>query len=416
MARNFDVLVAGAGIVGVSTALHLLMRGLKVGLVDRRGAGLETSYGNAGVIANSYIMPFGFPDPRQVLDVLLDRDTAARIRYASLPRYLPWLLDFYWHSLPKNRANQGRLLWPLLRHAYQEHLFLMHNTDAARHMHMTGRVTLYRSEKGFAGGVAERRLAEELGVGYDVLDRVEFSALEPHLKPAFHKVVRWKDSPRLDNPAAVTAAYADRFVREGGTLLIEDIEALQQIRDGQWRVITGQGCLEAGRLVMCLGPWSKALLGQTGYHFPMASKRGYHQHYRPQGTAVLGHAITDAAWGYVMAPMERGIRLTSGAEMTDIDAPSQPVQLERLLPHARELFPLADAVDSEPWYGSRPCFADSLPVIGAAPHHANLWFNFGHGHMGMTLGPVTGRLIADMMTEATTICDPAPYRAERFRV
>lgn len=416
MTRNFDVIVAGAGIVGVSTALNLQMRGLKVGLIDRRGPGLETSYGNAGVIGNSYILPFGFPETKKILDVAFDRDTAARVRYSTLPRYLPWLLAFYWESLPKQRARNGRLLWPLLECAVAEHKVLMQNTDAARHMHKTGRVSLFRDERGFEGGLAERKLADELGVAYEVMESAAFREVEPHLTSNFHKVVRWTDSPRLDNPGAVTAAYAERFVRDGGTFLIEDITAVQRLSNATWRVVTSRGEAEAPRVVMCLGPWSNELLSKLRYHFPMAPKRGYNRHYKAKDGATLSHAITDAAWGYVMVPMEAGIRLTSGAEIADLDAPPNPIQLTRLFPHAQELFPFGDPVEPQAWYGTRPCFADSLPVIGQAPRHPGLWFNFGHGHTGLTMGPSSARLLAELMTGAKPFCDPTPYLAERFGI
>lgn len=415
MTRNFDVIVAGAGIVGVSTALHLQMRGLKVGLIDRRGAGLETSFGNAGVIG--YVLPFGFPsDPQTILNVALDRDTSARIRYGSLPRYLPWLMNYYLQSRPKQHATNGRLLQPLLNNAIHEHQFLMKTTDAERHMHTTARVTLFRDEKSFVKAAQERDVADELGVSYDVLDVDAFRDIEPSIKPNFYKVVRWNNSRRLDNPAAVTSEYAARFVREGGVLLIEDIQSVEIGAKDQWQVVTNQGTAEAARVVLCLGPWSKKITGALGYHFPMAPKRGYHQHFKAEGDAVLHHAITDAAWGYVMAPMEQGCRVTSGAEIVDLDEPPDPVQLARVLPHARELFPLTDCAPIPPWYGTRPCFADSRPVVGAAPRHPGLWFNFGHGHMGLTLGPATAHLLADLMTGVDPFCDPAPYRAERFRL
>jgi D-amino-acid dehydrogenase len=166
--------------------------------------------------------------------------------------------------------------------------------------------------------------------------------------------------------------------------------------------------------VLCAGPWSAEMLKPLGYRFPLAVKRGYHQHYRAAGSATLSHAITDADYGYVIAPMEQGYRLTTGAEFADLDSPPTPVQIGRILPRARELFPFGAAVESVPWNGNRPCFADSLPVIGPAPRHPGLWLNFGHGHIGLTIGPSSGRLLAEMMSGKQPFCDPHPYRAERF--
>jgi D-amino-acid dehydrogenase len=147
---------------------------------------------------------------------------------------------------------------------------------------------------------------------------------------------------------------------------------------------------------------------------PLGLKRGYHRHYRAAGNATLTRPVLDADVGYCLAPMEQGIRLTTGAEFAARDAPPTPVQLERVLPSARELFPLGEGVEASPWLGSRPCFADSRPVIGRAPGLRGVWLAYGHSHWGLTLGPATGRLIAEMMTGARPFCDPAPYSAERF--
>jgi D-amino-acid dehydrogenase len=137
-------------------------------------------------------------------------------------------------------------------------------------------------------------------------------------------------------------------------------------------------------------------------------------HYRAAGTATLNRPVLDSESGYCLAPMSRGIRLTTGAEFALRDAIRTPVQLGRAEPIARNLFPLAERVDTEPWMGARPCTPDMMPIIGRAPRHASLWFAFGHAHHGLTLGPVTGRLVAEMMTGEAPFVDPAPYRADRF--
>ena len=172
--------------------------------------------------------------------------------------------------------------------------------------------------------------------------------------------------------------------------------------------------VDAGDVVVALGPWAPDLLRPLGINLPLAVKRGYHRHYRAQGNAVLSRPVLDAENGYVLAPMEQGIRLTTGVEFAARDAAPTPVQLDASMPVARELFPLGDAVEAQPWLGARPCFPDSRPVISRAPRQRGLWLACGHGHWGLTLGAATGRLIADMMTGATPFCDPKPYSAERF--
>jgi D-amino-acid dehydrogenase len=146
----------------------------------------------------------------------------------------------------------------------------------------------------------------------------------------------------------------------------------------------------------------------------LAVKRGYHMHYRAAGRAVLNHPMLDTERGYFLAPMLRGIRLTTGAEFALRDGMKTPVQLARAEPIARELFPLAERLDTDPWMGSRPCTPDMMPIIGPAPSHDRLWFAFGHAHHGFTLGPVTGRLVAELACGEPPCVDPSPYRAERF--
>jgi D-amino-acid dehydrogenase len=181
-----------------------------------------------------------------------------------------------------------------------------------------------------------------------------------------------------------------------------------------WRLETAHGPIDAAAAVVALGPFAPDVLAPLGIKLPLAIKRGYHRHFRPTGNAMLARPVLDEERGYCLAPMEQGIRVTTGAEFAARDAPPTPVQLDRLLPAAQGLFPLGEPVETSPWMGSRPCFPDSRPVIGRAPGRNGLWLAYGHAHWGLTLGPVTGRLVAEMMTGATPFCDPAPFGAERF--
>jgi D-amino-acid dehydrogenase len=217
----------------------------------------------------------------------------------------------------------------------------------------------------------------------------------------------------VTNPLAVTKAYAARFVALGGVFISADARTLHRAGKG-WRVDTEHGAIDASEAVVALGPFAPAVLSPLGIKLPLAVKRGYHRQFRPVGNAGLARPVLDAEMGYCLAPMQDGIRLTTGAEFAARDAPPTPVQLDRVTPAARTLFPLGGAVEPTPWMGSRPCFPDSRPVIGRAPSHSGLWLAYGHAHWGLTLGPTTGRLIADMMTGAAPFADPAPYRAERF--
>jgi len=165
---------------------------------------------------------------------------------------------------------------------------------------------------------------------------------------------------------------------------------------------------------VALGPWSDDVFRPLGYDIPLAVKRGYHMHYGARGNATLSHPLHDGDGGYMLVPMSKGIRLTTGVEFADRDAPPNPIQLTRDEPVARELFPLGERLEPAPWLGRRPCLPDMVPVIGQGTRHHGLWFGFGHAHHGFTLGPVTGRLLAEMMTGETPFTDPSHYSASRF--
>ena len=413
MARS-DVIVLGAGIVGTSIAVHLVKRGLTVALIDRAGAGEGTSYGNAGVIEGNTIFPPAFPsDWRERLRVVFKRSPQANYHLSFLPKVAPWLWAFYAASQPSRLAETVRLMRPLMARAVAEHEALSAEAAAERYFRRTGWLKLYRTDRGFAAQRRELELAKDLGIANVALDLDGVRGLEPSLAPVFRHAVHWTGAVSVSSPLAVTRAYAARFAALGGLSFSGDARSLHRV-NARWRVDTAAGPVDAGDVVAALGPWAPDLLDPLGVRLPLAVKRGYHRHFRPQDNAALSRPVLDAENGYCITPMEQGIRLTTGAEFAPRDAPPTPVQFDLLLPRARGLFALGEPVEGQPWMGARPCFADSRPVIGRAPGQRGLWLAYGHGHWGLTLGPATGRLVAEVMTGATPFCDPAPYGAERF--
>jgi D-amino-acid dehydrogenase len=409
-----DVIVLGAGIVGASIALHLVKRGLSVALIDRGGAGEGTSYGNTGIIEGNTIFPQAFPSNwATLLRVALKRAPEANYHFSFLPKVAPWLMAFRAASRPERLLETAQLMRPLFANAVAEHEALAAESGADRYFRRGGWLKLYRGDRSFAAQTRELELASTLGIANVPLDTEAARALEPSLAPVFRHAVHWTGSVSVSNPLAVTRAYAARFAALGGIALTGDARSLHRA-EPHWRVDTSAGPIDAGDVVIALGPWAPDVLGPLDIALPLAVKRGYHRHFRAKGNAALSRPILDAENGYCLAPMEQGIRLTTGAEFAARDAPPTPVQFERLLPAAQDLFALGEPAEPQPWLGARPCFADSRPVIGRAPRQRGLWLAYGHSHWGLTLGPVTGRLIAEMMTGAAPFCDPKPYGAERF--
>jgi D-amino-acid dehydrogenase len=414
MART-DAIVLGAGIVGTSIALHLVKRGLSVALVDRRGPGEETSYGNAGVIEGNTLFPPIFPSNfGALLRVALKRAPEANYHLSFLPRVAPWLLAYRAACRPDRVLETVRAMRPLFARAVAEHEALMGESGAGEFLRKDGWLKVYRSDDSFAAVGRELDVASQYGLPFQRLDLAGTQALEPDLAPVFRHAVFWQDVASVTDPLAVTKAYAARFAALGGLLLTGDARSLHRA-DSRWRVETGAGPVDAGDVVVALGPFAPDLLRPLGVKLPLGIKRGYHWHFRPRGAGRVRRPVVDFENGYCVAPMRQGIRITTGAEFAARDARPTPVQFDRLLPDARELFPLGEAIEAEPWMGSRPCFADSRPVIGRAPGQRGLWLAYGHAHWGLTLGPATGRLVAEMMTGKMPFCDPAPYGAERFK-
>ena len=413
MART-DAIVLGAGIVGTSVALHLVKRGLSVALVDRRGPGEETSYGNTGVIVGASVFPTAFPRSlKKLIQIALKRAPEANYHWGDLLRIAPWLLSYYGFSTPERLKDSAVKLRPLMSRSVAEHEALLTESDALKYLRKTGWMTLYRSDAAFEAMKPQLEFGATIGVAAQELDTAGALALEPNLSPVFRHALMWPDVASLSNPLMVTRAYAGRFAALGGVFLNGDARSLHRA-DGHWRVDTKEGHLDAENAVVALGPFAPDVLAPLGIKLPLGLKRGYHRHYRGAGNAALARPVVDTENGYCLAPMEQGIRLTTGVEFAPRDAPPTPVQFDRLLPAAKQLFPLGEQAEAATWMGSRPCFPDSRPVIGRAPGHRELWLAYGHAHWGLTLGPATGRLLAVMVTGATPFCDPAPYRAERF--
>lgn len=413
MART-DAIVLGAGIVGTSVALHLAKRGLSVALIDRRGPGEETSYGNTGVIVGASVFPTAFPrNLKKLIQVALKRAPEANYHWGDLIKIAPWLVSYFHFSTPQKLKESAVKLRPLMSRSIAEHKLLLEEAGAMKYLRETGWMTLYRSDAAFEAMKPQLEFGAQIGVAAQPLDTNGALALEPSLNPVFRHALMWPDVASLSNPLMVTRAYAARFQALGGVLLKGDARKMHRA-DGRWRVDTEEGPVDAANGVVALGPWSADVLEPLGIKVPLGIKRGYHRHYHAKGNAALSRPIIDTQNGYALTPMEQGIRLTTGAEFADRDAPPTPVQFDRLLPQAKELFPLGEPNEAEPWLGRRPNMPDSLPVLGRAPGQDGLWLAFGHGHWGLTMAAVTGRLIGELMTGATPFADPAPYRAERF--
>jgi D-amino-acid dehydrogenase len=410
-----NVIVLGAGIIGVSTAIHLQRRGRQVTLIDRKAPGSETSFGNAGLIQREGVVPYGFP---QQLGLLIryafNNRIDAHYHLRALPGQLAFLARYWWNSNTKRHEMISKAYAPLIEHSISEHNDLIEASHAEHLIRKNGWMEIFRTDGKRDAEFAEAgRLQKEFGVSYEALNAADVARLEPNITGNFVGGLRWRDPWSVLDPQGLTTAYRNYFESLGGKFATGDAASLGQFGSG-WKIMTSEGSLEADDAVMALGPWAAVASRRLGYSFPLGVKRGYHMHYSTEGNAVLNNWTLDAERGYFLAPMNRGIRLTTGAEFAALDAPKTPVQLDRAEKVARTIFPLGERLDPEPWMGARPCTPDMMPIIGKAPRHEGLWFAFGHAHHGLTLGPVTGRVLAELITGEEPFIDISAYSPQRF--
>lgn len=409
-----QTLVLGAGIVGVSTALHLQARGHQVIMIDRDEPGSGTSHGNAGLIERSSVIPYAFP--RQFGALLrygLNRQPDVRYSLKYLPKAAPWLLRYWQQSAPARLAGAAADMLPLVQRCVEEHDALIAAAGLQALVQSKGWIEVYRDPALFEQAKRDALSLGRYGLRYEFLEHAQLQAREGALDGAVGGI-HWLDPKTVNDPGALTRGYAALFIKRGGQFLQGDARSLRQ--DGErWQIDSRRGPLSANEVVVCLGPQSADVFERLGYQIPLGIKRGYHMHYDTRDGVQLKHSICDTQGGYVLAPMARGVRLTTGIEFADSAAPGNEIQLQRCENLARRLLPnLGNRLDRQPWLGRRPCLPDMRPVIGPAPRHKGLWFNFGHAHHGLTLGPVTGRLIAEVICGERPFTDPAPYSAARF--
>jgi len=409
-----DVIVLGAGIVGVSTALHLQARGRSVCLIDKSEPGNGTSFGNAGLIERSSVIPYSFPQGFWTL-VRYGMNRRSDVRYNAfyILKMARWLFQYWRESSPERLKIATDAMLPLIEASVREHDALVAQSGSEKLIRSQGWIEVFRTSSAFDAAVRRLPDLQRFKLSYDILDETALRARETSLGDVAGGI-HWLDPKTVVNPGGVVKAYADLFVRNGGVFLHGDAATLAP-EAGGWQVTTENGIVQARDAVVALGPQSGLVFRKFGYPIPLGIKRGHHLHFTMKDGLRLGHTVVDEEAGYVLAPMVQGVRLSTGIEFASPNAPANFIQLRKAEKIARKLVPqLGEAVETTPWLGLRPCLPDMRPVIGAAPKHKGLWFNFGHAHHGLTLGPATGRLLAEMLVGEEPFVDPKPYSAERF--
>lgn len=407
---NHSICVIGAGIVGVSCALTLQRQGHSVVLIDKTGPCAGASFGNAGAIVNGSCVPSATPGIwREALGMMgATGPLAIRLRHA--PHLLPWLLRFVRESQSERFEQHARHLHALTSHANSSWTELLQDTNGGELFRQYGWLKVYEHKSSFDATALSLRTMSSLGVPYERLGGDEIHALEPALSPRFQYGMFQSDAHAVSDPEAMVQRLVAAFVALGGTVRIAEVRSLGVVGERAFAQLDEER-IEADKLVLAAGAWSARLLKTLGYNIPLAAERGYHL--MLPSVPELQRPVVNGEHGFVLSPMRQGTRMTSQVELANVDDSLDSRRIRALLPAVQEMVPTASIEVQSEWVGSRPSLPDSLPVIGATRHPA-IHCAFGHQHLGLTLGPLTGLLVADTIADRAPRLDLQPYRIDRF--
>lgn len=407
------VVVIGAGIVGVSTALWLARAGRRVTLIDRDAPGQGTSFGNAGLLASCAIVPVTVPGLiARAPGYLLDPEVPLFLRWSYLPRLLPWLARFLWHANDRDTRRIAEALAQITGDSVDQHLALARGGRAERFIVTGDYVFAYRDRAAFEADAYGWGIRAEHGFVPELIEGGAVQEYDPAYGPGIGLLAVMKNHGFIRDPGAYVAALAEDMVATGGALRQGEV---RDIRLGPWgveAVVTDAGEIACERVVLATGIWSKPLMKKLGLSPPLESERGYHILLSaPEGGPRNPTMVT--AGKFVATPMAMGLRCAGVVELGGLRAGPSEAPLALLRRQVRRAFPHLTWDEETPWMGHRPTLADSLPMIGEVAE-TGVFAAFGHQHIGLTAGPKTGRLIAELLTDQRPNVDLAAYAPDRF--
>ncbi len=400
--------------MGSSCAWHLQKSGLQVTLIDHELPGRSCSFGNAACLATSGLVPLSYPGLiKKVPGWLFDPLGPMAIKWKALPPLLPW----FWHFWRVSNMAKVEVLAAaqanLMHTVFADYDEILQATGSTGLKQSRGSIHIYDTEKEYQDAAWQYELTSRLGYDAQRLTAAELNSMVPGLKLDRGVAVMEPDWHHLLNPAKVTARIADYCFGNGAQWIQDRVIATSADENGvQIQTESGKS-LKADQLVVAAGAWSNALAAQLDFKVPLIGKRGYHSQVSNPGIE-LQYPVMSVSRAFVMTPLEDGLRFAGTSEFAPLDAPPDYRRAEVLLKQAAVYLPGLKTAGATQWMGHRPFMVDSMPVISASPSHGNVFYAFGHGHYGITQGPTTGRLIADLVNGNEPTTDMTAYRIDRF--
>ena len=410
------IVIIGAGVVGAASALALQKDGHDVTIIDREAPCSGASFGNAGAIINGSCAPTAMPGICfDAIKMLSQASSPLSIRPSYFHKILPWLMRFIWQGRSSAAYLNASYLHALSQHAVVSWRELIEHTELASLFRETGWLKVYQSEKTFASTKVARELLDKMGTKYEILNAAQIRGLEPNLAPIFNYGIYQKDSLSIIDPQRLIQGMVDLFVNRGGCYKKFAVNTIK-INNDKIQMSGADGLLSADQVVIAAGAWSRTLAKQLGDKIPLESERGYHLMLGQSTSSLINRPILNGENSFVLSPMSTGLRMTSQVEFAGLTAPPNYNKIRKLLPLVKQMLPNIDTSEESVWLGFRPSLPDSLPVIGFSKNTKRVLYAFGHQHLGMTLGAITGGIIADMLSNKTPRVPIHPYRPNRFKL
>ena len=408
-----SVAVIGAGIQGVCIGLNLIKKGFKVTIVDRDEPGKNSaSYGNAGHFSPYASLSMNRPDVLiDVFPMLLSATGPLALRWNYVPKMIPWFFKFIKNCTKKKMMHTAKYMHQILDLALPAYDELFQEIDISGLVESRG-IIYFWTNKDLKSRELEINVRKELGVEQKLLKPHEIHDLEPHIKQIYHGGVLYPSARHTRNPGKILLKLFELFLKKDGTFIKENVETINFSPDNKPLIKTNLNSYVFGKAVVACGAFSKKLTDQVDEKIPLDTERGYHVHFKGYDH-LLSRPVIFLNRGFGITPMEQGLRVVGTVEFGGLDNPLNKKRVLNLVNNAKYLFPELDKNHDE-WLGFRPTLPDFLPVMGPSKNHKNLFYSFGHHHLGWTLGAISGKILAGMIAEEKTNLDLSSYSSLRF--
>ena len=412
--RTNTVGIVGGGIIGTATALSLARMGFETTIIDPQVAGREASWGNAGGLNPSSIVPVNIPGligktPR----MLLDPSSPLFLNWRYLPRLLPWIIRYLSHCRTSAALRVGEGLSVLLNDCPNEHKLLASGTAATQFLNETELDVVYDDFASFEADKFAWSMRRQFGINWDTIEGSVYKDQEPAIASDSCFVVRLPGHGFVSDPGRYIAALTDGFIELGGTVLEDEVVDLVVDDRNAGVILKSNKRVDFSTLVIAAGAWSGRLTRKLGLTVPLESERGYHVEYI-EPSFMPKRPMMFTAGKFVATPMDGRLRCAGLVEFGGLDMPPSERPIEFIKQQVQQIFPDLQYARIETWQGHRPALTDSLPIISRLPHQENVVLAFGHHHIGFAAGAKTGRIVADLVASNDSGLDLTLYRADRF--